>query len=323
MQKFYWIDDNPERSPAAVSMQETLEVKVEFKDIRGKNLEEWLPNLLLSTEPELVILDQNLEEANRGVFKKGSTVAAFIRETWPECPIVCVTGEDLHNFSSIQKTLYEDIYPYSGISNYYNRITSIANSFKLIKEKIPKNLSDIISLLQVPEADSDKLITILPTSLKEDFDDNGIIIEISRWVRDVLVKRPGFLYDKTWLATLIGIKPESFEKVSHYFEEAKYRGVFSNSSDTRWWKSTALQILYDISDIKGLPWHRGRGISGITAADYSICYASGEALPETVAFVDSTKSAEEKPMKIKYTTLHNDFESMLYFEDIRLMAPQE
>ena len=70
------------------------------------------------------------------------------------------------------------------------------------------------------------------------------------------------------------------------------------------------------------PWEQGRKLAGITEKDHSICYASGEAFPETVAFIDET-ATKRAPMRLKYTVPHPQFEESLFFEEIRMMKAEE
>lgn len=318
--KFYWIDDNPDRENASNNLGEALNVTCKFVGVKDKNLEDQIATLLTEEEPDLIIIDHNLQESESGIFKKGSSVAASIRETWPRCPIICVSAVDPKDVDSQQKALYEDIIPDSKISDNYLRIESIALSFKILDDNKPKTIDELLKLIKVPEIDAIKLSAVMPT---HDFSDTSLSVWISRWVRKILLRRPGFLYDSLWLSTLIGIKEESFHKVEHLFEPALYKGLFSNEEEKRWWKSTALQILFENSAIHGLPWERGRGLPGIDPQDYSVSYATGEPFPETVAFEDIGSNARKIPLKVRESALHPEYTSLLYFDDLRIMKPAE
>lgn len=37
-------------------------------------------------------------------FQQGVNIGAYIRERWPNCPIVCITGQDIHDVDS-QKSI--------------------------------------------------------------------------------------------------------------------------------------------------------------------------------------------------------------------------
>ena len=71
--------------------------------------------------------------------------------------------------------------------------------------------------------------------------------------------KPGFLYDTLWTATLLGLKEESFKKVTHLFKNAKYLGLFADKSNERWWQTQVRQIIYakNPDDKSALPWLLG------------------------------------------------------------------
>lgn len=317
---FIWIDDLPEREGSAKNLAEQLDITVTFIGVKGENLSQILTEMISRAQPNLILIDHNLEDSVSGIFKKGSSVAASIRESWPECPIVCVSAVDVKQVDSQQMALYEEIFSIDQISEHYCEIYSIAESYQIISDKRPSNIMEVLGLLQVPETDLNKIASIFP---HQNYQDPSLIVNISKWVRKVLIERAGFLYDKLWLCTLIGIKEDSFEKVEKLFVRARYVGVFSSTGYQRWWKSIILEILYENSDFPGLPWEKGRGLNGIESSDYSMSYATGKAFPETVAYVDSAAGAVQVPICIRETDIHPDFQSLLFFEDIRLMKPAE
>ena len=136
--------------------------------------------------------------------------------------------------------------------------------------------------------------------------------------------KPGFLYDRLWTATLLGIKEESFPKVESIFSGAKYSGIFADKGNERWWQSKLREILFlKFPESKEIyPWKLGRQLPGIDETDYSKCHASGEDFPETVAFTDEA-AKKRVPMRLRYTVPHPGFEKSLFFEEIRMMKGAE
>ncbi|MFT3793661.1 hypothetical protein [Flavobacterium sp.] len=315
-----WIDDQKERREAANNLKNSQGWDVNFIDVEDQDISKILTEIVSNPEPDLILIDHNLHEVATGVFKKGSSVAASIRDNWPECPIICVSGVNISEVDHQQKVLYEDIISIDAISEHYPQILSIADGFKQVRANRPTKGEDLAELLNVPDIDRINFVSVLPV---HNWFDKTLAVSISRWVRFTLMARAGFLYDKLWLSTLIGIKESSFHKVEHLFADAEYTGIFSNENERRWWKSDALIALYENSDLQGLPWERGRGLKDITQEDFSVCHATGESFPETVAFVDSDPNAAAVPIKIRESDLHPDFPSLLFFEDLRLMRPAE
>ena len=321
--KFIWIDDDPKRERAAHNMSHELGVDITFKGIKGKNVERVLKSILAGQEPDLVLMDHSFHQADGDPIRTGSSAAAIIREKWPSCPIVSVTAIEKTNMDTRHRSAYEAIFPFDRISENYSKLVAIAEGFKALKEKIPNTTDDILEHLKVPEDECDKMVKIFPRELKENFEDKSLLLEIYRWCDSILFKRPGFLYDRLWVSTLLGLNSEGFQQVEAKFESAKYQGVFANNSNERWWKSEVLSILGGEVDQVGLPWELGRALVDDNNAYFSKCHVSEEEFPETVAFVDANNDAERHPMKLKYTEPHPNFEDMLFFEELRKMTPEK
>jgi len=323
--QFVWIDDNPQiRGPESINIAKRLKADVDYKDVKNNDTQKCIEELIKrSTQPDLILIDHKLESK---LFKTGSSVAALIRDRWPSCPIVCVTGVDIDTLSTINKSLYDEVIPFDYISDYDEKILSIANGFKKISETRYMNLNKLFDLLQVPESEIEKLKLILPDELKDDYTDFGIVTNLSDWVRRILMSRPGFLYDKLWTATLLGIKEASFKKVEALFKSAKYKGIFALDSDPRWWKASVLQILADNTKVRGLSFEKGRTLSygknKITKKDFSQSYVNQDETPETVAFIDDT-SPDRYPESLKNTIPHPFYTDLLFFDQIRKIKPQE
>jgi len=327
--KFIWIDDDPDsRKQESINMQKRLKVEMDYKDVKNNSLQSCIEQLIRGNiPPDLILIDHKFDEDRSQIFKTGSSVAAVIRDKWPLCPIICVTGVSINALSSLNKSLYEEVIPYHDISDYDETILSIAKAYIKISETRYKNLNKLFELLQAPETEYGKLKTILPNELKEDFRDKGFATNFSHWIRNTLIGRPGFLYDKLWLSTLLGIKEASFHKVENLFKPALYTGIFKLDSNPRWWKDSALTILSEKVTGMGLSYDKGRqlkyGKTVITKKDYSHCYVDPTEIPETVAFEDDTQSSNRHPMSFKNTIPHPLYSDMLFFDQIRMMKSLE
>lgn len=325
--KFIWIDDEPSREQTSNNLKAALGVECDFLSVSKTEVSDIIKELLKNdeNEPDLILIDHNLintlseDDVNKTIIRKGSSAGAIIRDFWKDCPIICVTGMSINEVDTQEKAIYEAFIPEHKISQHYPEILSITESFAKIKKNKPTSTTGIVDLLGAPEEDYLKIISVLPKSLKENITDKSLVVEISNWTRKVLLPRPGFLYNKIWVSTLLGIDVTAFPKVEHIFEPARYKGIFAYEGNERWWKSQILQILTEKVTEPGLPWERGRHLPGIEEEDFSKCYATGAQFPETVAFKDATDAAEEVPIKLKETTLHPDYDKLFYFEDIRIM----
>ena len=321
--KFIWLDDTYQREESAKVMGARLSADVEFISLNRKDIDDELNNLRNRDEPDLILMDHSLESADIRTVRNGASAATILREHWHNCPIVSVTGVGNEEMDSFQRSAYDAIFDFNKISQSYSTILAIANGFRALKSNYPKNVEDILDFLDVPQDDRNKMKKILPVEIKDNLQDKSLLLEIYRWYRSVLQKRPGFLYDRIWVCTLLGLNNLGFKQVEEKFAKAKYNGVFEDKLNERWWKSKVLSTLGNEVDKVGLPWVIGRSLVENNKKFFSRCYASEEDFPETVAAEDETLSSGWYPMKLKYTEPHPLFEDMLFFEELRIMKPAE
>jgi hypothetical protein len=315
---FTWIDDHADRESTATTLATATGSLVNFIDVHNKQVEQEIDKVLIGPEPDLFILDHSLDQSISERLKTGSSVATIIHEKWPTCPIVSITGATIRNVDTRHRVAYEHMFPIGDISQYYSTIVAIALGFKRLKAIPNLSLDSILDSLSCPVDEREKIATVIPTSLKDNFNDKSLLSEWYHWFSTVFIDRPGFLYDELWASTFLGLSLEGFNKIELKFERAKYCGVFSDTSNVRYWKAGLLDVLGEVTGEVGLPWVIGRKlIDG--DIHYSKCYAQQEDYPETVAAVDSTPDAEWHPMKLKHTVAHPIFEHLLYFEELRMM----
>jgi CheY-like chemotaxis protein len=321
--KFTWIDDNPERASDASNMKKRLNVSMAFKNAKAVDLNTLLNQIIKGIKPDLIIVDHNLDQIKSGLFKKGSTVAAYLREKWVDVPVICITAVPLNEVDNNQKSLYDEIFEAINIARHYKTIISIAKSFKKFRENKPNTVDDLLSYLQSSDFDKKRLSSVVPKEVKANLEDPALVLEFARWVRKALMDRPGLLYDRLSVATLLGIKIEAFKKIEGIFKAARYKGIFADESKERWWKSEVLSILN--ARVKGneLSWEKGRKLPKINRRNFSTSHVSGEFFPETVAYVEDNENSNRFPMKLRETIHHPAYDDLLFFDEIRLMKPNE
>jgi hypothetical protein len=314
--KIVWIDDNPGRAATA------KDLGTRFINVNGKDLALAVKTLLDSTAPPLIIIDHVLDKVaanTHPVFLKGSTIAEAIKEKWPSCPVVGVTTADnLEDIDIRTKGTYDALFPFQHFAKYFNRITGIARGFALVA-RTDSDIQRLIKLLKPPQDEIDRLLDALTDDLKTSAQDASVASRLYRWV-ERLMNRPGFLFDRLWSATFLGLNEKGFVKVARTFETAKYSGLFGQPDEIRWWSRRLSELLYKQCDPKSaeLSWHVGRRLQGIKREHFSSCYYCKEEFPETVAFLDEA-SSEQRAMHLKCTVLHPRHNRELHFEDIRMM----
>ena len=131
------------------------------------------------------------------------------------------------------------------------------------------------------------------------------VSEAADWIRKVLVKYPGLLYDPIHSATFLGVSRDAFlsEPIQEFFIGAKYSGVFS-PPEGRWWKSKLQELAESIMIEKELDLFTWEGFSSAWERNKAVkiekseCVFSGESPAEWVCYI------LKKPVKIEYSLLY-------------------
>jgi hypothetical protein len=322
-----WIDDNPERHKFASLIQEESEFRADFRDVKDENLAEYLPDVLRSRPPAMVIIDHVLDKtaSQKRIFETGASVAEVVRHKWPSRPVLCVTA--VGNMKSIDertKRLYDGLFLIEDFGVVLPRLPVIARDFLRVSSSRSSKPDRVLALLDVPQQDRERLLAVLPEDIKRASMDPSFASRLYAWVDRVLLERPGFLYDDLWAATFLGITSEALAKVEKRFSGAAYGGVFAFPNRKRWWASTLSEILYQLCPPQPgeMPWEVGRRLAGVTRRDYSQCYACDKPFPQIVAYLDSS-SDDRQPMHLECTVSHPGFKKEMFFEEIRMMRGRE
>lgn len=321
---FLWIDDDESRKRSLETLKKRLNVEGEFLNVSNKNITSEIDKIVSSKKFDLILIDHFLDSAQKSTqatIKTGSTVTEYIREKKADWPIIGITAAGKStDIDTRKKSTYEDLLEVSSISDHYDLLLSIASSYRTLVKKRPKDNNALIKMLKAPKDVNEKLAVVIPEDIRKNYNDESLLINISKWIRRGLMSKPGFLYDDLWTATLLGLKRDSFAKVKHLFKNAEYNGIFFNKSNPKWWQSQVRQIIYSMfpDDKTSFPWQLGHNLDKISKKDYSICHVCDKEFPETVGYTDETANTA-KPMHLRCSFVHPNFESTLYYDDIRMM----
>ncbi|MEL6696856.1 MAG: response regulator [Bacteroidota bacterium] len=228
--KLLWIDDDPERESTAKKLEEKLNSGIEFLCVNGKDVEETISkNKQRFSELDLVIMDHRLDTARSNSIKTGATASSLLREGegYESLPILCVTSEpDL--VDNQQRLAYQGVIDFGEIisKTYVAEIKSIINGFKDLKDKPINSIDSIFDKLRSSYEAKENLIKVLPKELKTNFEEPTYSLSFHRWLKRTLIGRPGFLYDRLWVSTYLGLNETGFSKVEHLFTESLYSGIF-------------------------------------------------------------------------------------------------
>lgn len=314
--RFVWIDDKTQKveayRPAIENRpkESKLSASVCVLQVRSdllQQLETWADSWQVSP-PDLIIID-HIFNLTLPLQLKGSSVAHLLRGKFPAVPMVCVTARLDSPDAIDQEDLaeYTAIFPYTRLEDYIEDLFAIARDFRKLRASGANVRQHLVSCLQAPARDRHDLLRVLP----EEFQNRRPATtehRMARWVYNVLLQRPGFLYDKLNAATLLGLTEAGFSIVQRKFSKARYQGIFQMESKPRWWVSELRRVLFSIASTSGvdLPQLAGRTLPGIKPQHYSKCYVSKavEPPPDTVVYVDATSDAERRVVRYEFSAAH-------------------
>jgi CheY-like chemotaxis protein len=309
--RFVWIDDKKEKvesyravieagSGCYKASVELLEVKKDLLD----ELDRWCADNR-GQPPDLILIDQ-VFNATLPFGLNGSSVAHLLRNEFPRVPMVCVTAMFNHPRSFDQEDIseYTALFLYQQLENHIEDLYAVARDFPRLHVAAGGVRGHVVACLKAPTRDREDLRRILP----EEFQDGKHATtahQVARWIFNVFLRRPGFVYDRLHVATLLGLTEEGFAKVERNFGRAMYRGVFATNRDPKWWSSAVRMVLYHIAgeNAPDLPQYAGRCLPGITDSDHSVCYVSkkSEPPPDAVVATDTTRDAKRRVVRRQYS----------------------
>lgn len=192
----------------------------------------------------------------------------------------------------------------------YRAIRSIKNR---------RSVDSIFDLLAAPDCTREQLKEALPEQFQKGLgspprkgkssrpsERHGNVILFARWIRRILFKYPGLLYDDIYAATYLGMTPKAFDKrignlskQNKAIARAEYNGVFARQSNRRWWKQALADAVYEAAAKKKIvfsnAWEVATNLFEIKKSDRSRCVVCGKEFPETVAF-DPSEPSVKRPV---------------------------
>ena len=181
---------------------------------------------------------------------QGMTLAARLREKTPEYPIVLLTRPDLQAWSSAQRIArfrgsFDAILYKENIQSHpdktLNRLSSLAEGYRVLRESEDRSVDSLLDLLKTDELGQENALRATPPR------DGWASVEAASWIRSVLLRYPGVLYDCNHAATALGISIDSFEQpsVQDLLGDATYRGPFAEEK-RRWWRHSLFEVAFKV-----------------------------------------------------------------------------
>jgi hypothetical protein len=256
-----YIDDKSEDRTRYSSLLSNGRVKVEANPPPANiNM-----NSLLARRPELFLVDYELikAESNRPtVSYRGGALANAIRESYPERPIVLLTrknllgGDEFPQLADVRHSFDEVLFKGDiehDRSTARQQLLALASGFNLLRRARRRDWQALFRALNAHPASYDLLRRAAPPRSEITPEGHWRVHEAAFWIRNVLLRFPGILYDRLHAATTLGISMSSFSKskVQALFVPAAYSGVFSEV-ECRWWRERLFEIAQDLISDAGM-----------------------------------------------------------------------
>lgn len=261
--------------------------------------------------PELLLVDFNLDmpDANGQVIGiSGVTLSTELRQQFREVPIVLFTRKSMFNiqdYTKIRETLSsidEIVYKqevFKTDSTIIDDLHNLAIGYRRLRVQANRSWNDLLKLLGASQSDSGLLEQSNPPVVPRQ---RWAAASVAPWIRDIVLRFPGILYDALHAATFLGVSKDVFlsENVQNALAPAKYAGIFA-PPEGRWWKSKLQTVAYSMMNKKerelllrhGFPatWERTK----VTSIDRAKCVFSGESPADWVCHI------LKEPVMIKYS----------------------
>lgn len=318
-----WIDDDLARADSwkgglvGSLLGKEVEIELDTFEVTAKLIDEISVRLVhwTTTPPDLIIIDQKFTMAGQLPFDlHGSGLAHLLRLQLPRTPIVCVSAQKLNSddFNMEDLSEYTYLFSVSSLSEtaQQERLFSIAQDFRKLcfNPKTPVR-EQVIDALLPPSADREALLSVLPDEFESDYVHGTTPHRIARWILNVLMLRPGFLWDPLDAGTFVGLTESAFIRCQEHFESALYKGPFATETRPLWWASEVTDALYKaIPDFDHLPPSQaGRHLPTVTDADFSKCLVS-TGIPDVVVYADMSMETRYAVCR-RFATQLSDAES--------------
>lgn len=212
---------------------------------------------ILAAKPDIVFLDQQLVEGepdDAAQPQLGSTVAALIREDLPETPIVLITRGSIFQSETMSASrdvprAFDDVFIKNtvarNVGSARSEILALMSGFEKLQRSKNRSLEDLWKFLGA-KSDEINLLRRADPPRSSIGTENWRVSEAAHWIRKVVIRYPGIIYDSLHAACFLGMSQECFRTapIQKEFGAAKYEGVFAPPGG-RWWKNRIQRIAFD------------------------------------------------------------------------------
>ena len=268
-----------------------------------------LSHIKLDFRPDLILIDFRFDlPGGEETFYDGYSLSTSLRNLYNDIPLIIFTRKDIFNIQRFPKNIIEivdDIFYKTDFNqrenDYYIAIHSLATGYKSLIGIEDKNWDSLLTVLNSPKEDEINLLGSKKPIMNQG---KWSVIDSANWIRKILLRFPGILYDELHASTFLGISVKAFKELQERFNDATYTGIFQ-TNNKYYWKSILRNISIDLmnSQTINLPINIGfpqayEKSSG-RKVEPSRCVYSSEPNAERVCYV------LKMPVKTKYSFTYN------------------
>lgn len=210
----------------------------------------------LDENRDLFLIDYELDtrQADGSIAAyRGTTLGARVREIKPEFPIILLTRSDLPVWTSERRTveasrtfddvLYKEEDLRDNQGSTLSKLVSLAQGYRALRNVKDRTIASLLDSLGTDDEVKKEALQAHPPEA------DWKAVEAARWIRYVLLRYPGIMYDSAHAATALGISFDSFalEPVQTLLQSAKYRGPFCEEGRF-WWRHKLFDIAYTLCE---------------------------------------------------------------------------
>lgn len=245
--------------------------------------------------PDALLVDHDLTSAPDGndpVSYMGSTLASEMRMRQPTCPIALVTRlhvtatrwqeQFLRQSSDLDLIIDKDDIIRTP-EKVRATIISLAEGFKALDHACGQDWESVLDLMGANEDEKNLLREAGPPVSNGQWNPP----QTAKWIRNVVLRYPGILYDELTAATRLGIHVESFRlpRVQELMGPARYQGLFGDD-EIRWWRGRLFNVAQSLM--------LAQNIKGAVSEQFREAYQLqfDEALEPAICVYDETPTAD-------------------------------
>lgn len=197
----------------------------------------------------------------------------------------------------------------------------IAEGYSVVIKTISDQLDrGLLSRILATGEISNLLWNAIPEDFKRKWDTDTPHL-FSRWIWKELLHTPGFLIDKFYASTLLGITENALDTVLDSINSAKYTGIFSLESKPLWWKEKLINKVTKIVESEKLMpiWKRGRKLnSEFSNEHFARCAITNEVDVKLIPAYRGDDSKELVPITFSLTKEKSNESVSVGFDPIRI-----